>query len=250
VATALILDYTPLPPASRTERPSRFQREPARNIPVRRPGLVTAVAVVGSLATVALLVSLLITNWGTLTAPASPAQAAVTPTASILDQYEVAIAQAKQAAEQNPTSVDAWLQYANQLYDSAQIVRENMPDSSLYQQRIPRWLEASAAYSKVLEIEPGNISALSDKGTSLCYYGAGVGDQAFITEGIKNVREAATARADDPLIQLNLGTCLVSALPPQTAEAIQTWQKVVKIAPVDSALAQRARELIDKYQKK
>jgi predicted Zn-dependent protease len=77
-----------------------------------------------------------------------------------------------------------------------------------------------------------------------------VGDQNFVTEGIKNVREAASARADDPLIQLNLGNCLISALPPQTTEAIQIWQKVLNIAPADSPLAKRARELIDQYQKK
>lgn len=129
-------------------------------------------------------------------------------------------------------------------------LHENMPDSTLYQQRIPRWLEASGAYSKVLELEPGNVVALADKGTSLCYYGAGVGDQSFVTEGIKNVREAASARPDDPLIQLNLGNCLISALPPQTSEALEIWQKVLKIAPVDSPIAQRARELIDQYQKK
>jgi hypothetical protein len=43
---------------------------------------------------------------------------------------------------------------------------------------------------------------------------------------------------------------LISALPPQTSEAITIWQNVLKIAPVDSALAKRAQELIDQYKKK
>ncbi|MDZ4720174.1 MAG: DnaJ domain-containing protein [Roseiflexaceae bacterium] len=243
-------DYRPLPPATRSERPQRFQNEPIYTQAPAQTTPTAIIAVVSGLTLAVVLTTLLITNWGTLAALGKPTAVVETPTVAAADQYEAQIAQAKSAVEQNPNDPQLWTVYANLLYDSAQIIRENMPDSTLYQQRIPRWLEASGAYSKVLELEPGNVVALADKGTSLCYYGAGVGDQSFVTEGIKNVREAASARPDDPLIQLNLGNCLISALPPQTSEALEIWQKVLKIAPVDSPIAQRARELIDQYQKK
>lgn len=243
-------DYRPLPPASRTERPPRFQHEPTQTLPQVRSNSATVTAVISGLTLVVVVVTLMITNWGTISTLGQPATVAVAPTPSAADQYEADIQAAKQAVEQNPNDPQLWTVYANLLYDSAQIVRENMPDSTLYQQRLPRWLEASSAYSKVLELEPGNAVALADKGTSLCYYGAGVADQNFVTEGLSNVREAATARPDDPLIQLNLGNCLISTLPPQTTEAIEIWQKVLKLAPVDSPIAQRARELIDQYQAK
>jgi cytochrome c-type biogenesis protein CcmH/NrfG len=243
-----ILDYRPLPPAGRSERPRDFVHEPLVRTNTPRTGTSTAIAVLAVLLSVVISSSLLITNWSAITAPATPAQPGVTPTASALDQYEIAIAQAKQATEQTPTDSQAWILLGNQLYDSAQIVRENMPDSTLYQQRLPRWLEASQAYDRALALQPDNASVRADRGASLCYYGAGVGDQTFITQGIKDVRSAVQARPDDPLIQLNLGNCLINALPPQTDEAIATWQRVAQLAPVDSAIAQRARELIGQYQ--
>jgi tetratricopeptide (TPR) repeat protein len=247
--TADVLDYRPLPPAKRAERARSFVHEPLAAGGVHSGSPATAAAIAAAVLFAVLGTTLLITNWGALTAPAQP-QPAVTPTQSVLDQYETAIAQAKQATEQSPNDPEVWVALGNQLYDSAQIVRENMPTSTLYQQRLPRWLEASQAYERALALQPENVTALADKGTSLCYYGAGVGDQRFVDQGTSDVRNAASVRPDDPLIQLNLGSCLVSALPPQTEEAIVTWERVLQIAPVDSPLAARARELIDQYQKR
>jgi cytochrome c-type biogenesis protein CcmH/NrfG len=245
------LDYRPLPPAGRTERPRSFNYEPRVVVLMPRgsaPATAIAVGAVLLLAVVGL--SLLLTNWETLTAAPSTAQVVATPTASVLDQYEITIAQAKQAAQQNPTDAQAWITLGNQLYDSAQIVHENMPDSTLYQQRLPRWLEASQAYERALALQPDNASVLADKGTSLCYYGAGTGDANFVNLGTADTRKAALTRPDDSLIQLNLGICLISAQPPQADEAIATWKKVIQLAPADSPLAQRANELISQYQKK
>lgn len=249
VGSTAVLDYRPLPPAKRAERPRSFAHEPLTAGEARGGSPATAAAIAAAVLFAVIGTTLLITNWGALTSPAQP-QPAVTPTQSVLDQYEAAIAQAKQATEQSPNDPEAWIALGNQLYDSAQVVRENMPTSTLYQQRLPRWLEASQAYERALALQPENVSALADKGTSLCYYGAGVGDQRFVDQGTADVRNAASVRPDDPLIQLNLGSCLVSALPPQTEEAIATWQRVLQIAPVDSPIATRARELIDEYQKR
>jgi curved DNA-binding protein CbpA len=243
----LALDYRPLPPARRAERPRRFEHEPQAPAPKRAANPATAAAVGAAVIFAVLGTSLLITNWDAIVSPAQP-QAAVAPTASVLDEYEAAIASAKQAAEQRPDDPEVWIALGNQLYDSAQVVRENMPNSTLYQQRIPRWLEASQAYERALALQPENVTALADKGTSLCYYGAGVGDQSYVVQGTEDVRNAASVRPEDPLIQLNLGNCLISALPPETEEALATWERVLQIAPVDSPIAQRARELLTEYQ--
>ena len=47
-------------------------------------------------------------------------------------------------------------------------------------------------------------------------------------------------------VLLSLGHCLVSAQPPQTAEAIANWQQIIKLTP-SSPLAQQAQLLIAKY---
>jgi cytochrome c-type biogenesis protein CcmH/NrfG len=241
-------DYRPLPPAARAERPYRFDHEPVVPAPVRGHGSATAIAVVAATLLSVVVVSLLITNWGVLTQPARTAQASPTPAITAMDQYEQAIVEARQATEQSPADPQAWVMLGNYLYDSAQIVRENMPDSSLYQERMPRWLEAGQAYARALDLQPDNPPVLADKGISLCYYGAGIGDQSFVTQGLADMRAAVAALPNDPLVQLNLGNCLVSTLPPQSEEAIASWQKVLQITPADSPLAQRARELINQHQ--
>jgi hypothetical protein len=83
-------------------------------------------------------------------------------------------------------------------------------------------------------------------GVSACFYGAGTGDQNFVRSGTSEVRLAAQLAPDDPRVLLSLGHCLVSAQPPQTAEAIESWRKVVQINP-SSSLAQQAQTLITRY---
>jgi cytochrome c-type biogenesis protein CcmH/NrfG len=207
-----------------------------------------AIAILAALIVAVVGVSLLITNWSTIAAP--PATAAVpTPTISILDEYERLIAEARQATEQTPNDPEVWITLGNQLYDSAQIVRENMPDSTLYEQRIPRWLEASQAYERALALQPDNPLVLADMGVSLCYFGVGVGDQSFVSQGTANVQQAVEQQPGNPLIQLHLGSCLISSLPPKTSEAIEAWKHVTELAPADSAITQRAVELIQQYQR-
>jgi curved DNA-binding protein CbpA len=245
---ALVPDYRPLPPAQRGERPRKFTHEPTMAVPQRSPNLQLAIAILAALIVAVVGVSLLITNWSTIAAP--PATAAVpTPTISILDEYERLIAEARQATEQTPNDPEVWITLGNQLYDSAQIVRENMPDSTLYEQRIPRWLEASQAYERALALQPGNALVLADKGVSLCYFGVGVGDQSFVSQGTADVQQAVAQQPGNPLIQLHLGSCLISSLPPKTSEAITAWQRVTELAPADSPITQRAVELIQQYQR-
>jgi len=47
-------------------------------------------------------------------------------------------------------------------------------------------------------------------------------------------------------VLLSLGHCLISTQPPQTAEAISSWQQIIKLTPA-SPLANQAQLLIAKY---
>jgi curved DNA-binding protein CbpA len=241
-----LLDYRPLPPAQRQERPRGFDATPARmelggqaTARLRLPRWAPLAALAGVLALI-VGVSFALTGG----APPPPAQPA--PTASALDMMEAAIPQARQIAEQNPMSAQAWIDLGNILYDSVQLVRENAPDSPLYQERIGRWLEATEAYSQALALEPDNAVARADMGASACFYGEGMGDQSFVQNGIAETRRAAEIAPNDARVLLSLGHCLVSAQPPETDEAIASWRKIVESTP-SSPLAAQARQLIERY---
>lgn len=235
-------DYRPLPPAQHTERPRDFNPRPtlsqtATSTPIAGPA--AAVIAVLAIALVSIIGGLILTGGGGVP------RAVPTPTTSPMDALETMIAQARQIAEQNENDAQAWVDYANLLYDSVQIVREQAPDSVLYQQRLPRWLEAAKAYERVLELDPTNAVARGDLGASRCFYGAGVGDQTFVVEGLKDLEAATTARPEDTRLLLNLGSCLASTQPPRTDEAIEVWQRIISLAPAGSPVANEAQRLID-----
>lgn len=245
------LDYRPLPPARRQERP-RGAAETLAQAPLGRaarpgraprPRLAQRLTVPIALAGVLVLIvasSLLLTNGG------GPPPAAPTATPSPFDIYEANIPKAQSFAEQNSTSAQAWIDLGNLLYDSAQIVREQAPDSPVYQQRLGRWLQATSAYSQALALEPGNAPARADLGASSCFYGAGTGDQSFVQKGMAEVRRAATIAPDDARVLISMGHCLVSTQPPQIDAAIASWQRVIERNP-SSPLVSQAQVLIDRY---
>jgi curved DNA-binding protein CbpA len=243
-----LLDYRPLPPARRQERPRGFEAEPARADLGGRAAARWALPAWAPLAALVGVVVLIVGVSFALTGggAAPPAQPAAT--ASALDQIDALLPQARQNAQQNPKSAQAWIDLGNVLYDSVQVVRENAPDSPLYQQRIGRWLEATQAYSQALALEPDNAATRADMGASACFYGAGTGDQNFVRQGTAEVRRAAQAAPNDARVLLSLGNCLVSAEPPLTDEALATWRKVVEASP-SSPLAAQAQQLIDRYGK-
>jgi len=244
-----LLDYRPLPPARREERPRGFDAEPVRaTLPGRRPApraarrMTAPVALAGVLVLV-LAVSLALTAGG---GPSFAPPAPLTPAPSPFDAYESQIPQAQRAAEENPKSAQAWIEYGNALYDSVQVVREGAPDSQLYIQRLGRWLEATQAYSQALALDPDNPATRADMGASACFYGAGTGDQRFVRAGTSQVRRAIEQAPDDARVLLSLGHCLVSAQPPQTGEAIESWRRILDLKP-PSPLAEQAKLLIAKY---
>jgi curved DNA-binding protein CbpA len=247
------LDYRPLPPARRTERSRDFNAQPlrpsdmppaGRQVTRRATRRWVAPAILAGLAAIVLAISTILTNGGA--APAGPvAQATATP--SPLDAFESEIPAAQQIAQQNPTDARAWIDYGNILYNSAEVVRENAPDSPVYQQRMPRWLQATEAYSRALTLDPSNASVRADLGVSACFYGAGTGDQSFVRTGVAETRRAATALPEDPRVLLNLGHCLASEQPPQVQEAVVQWKRAIEVAPPDSPFAMQAQQLIDQY---
>jgi curved DNA-binding protein CbpA len=242
------LDYRPLPPARRAERPRGFDAQPVR-APARAQGRTVgrvAQRAWAAPAALAVALALIVVAGVAITGGGGPPAAPPTPTPSPFDAFEASIPPARQATQQNPTSAQAWVDLGNVLYDSAQVVRESAPDSPIYQQRLGRWLEATGAYSQALALAPDNASVRADMGASDCFYGAGTGDQSFVRQGTEEVRRAAQAAPNDERVLLSLGNCLVSIQPPQTAEAIASWQQIIKITP-SSPLAAQAQLLIAKY---
>jgi cytochrome c-type biogenesis protein CcmH/NrfG len=241
-----LLDYRPLPPARRAERPRDFDAEPVlggRQVARPSQSRTTLIWLAGLLVSV-VAISLALTG-GAPAPAATPTPAA--DQAAVLDQFEAIIPEAQRAAQQNPDDPRAWIEYGNVLYDSVQVVREIAPDSPRYQQRLPRWLQATEAYSRALTLQPDNITVRADLGASSCFYGSSTGDQRFVRDGTAEVRRAAQSAPDDARVLISLGYCLVSSQPPQLAEAIQSWQRVVDVAPADDRLAAQARQLIARY---
>lgn len=248
------LDYRPLPPARQAERPKGFDAEPLRSASARRaaendprswqvPAIIAAVLI-------ALIapVSLLMTQMGTTSATTPAAGAVATPTASAVDQFEPFLADARSRAEQNPNSAQGWIDYGNLLFDSAIIAREQDASGALYQQRLPRWLEATEAYSRALALDPNNAPVRADMGASLCFYGAGINDQNTVVRGLNEVRSASGIAPDDLRVLLNLGNCLVTIQPPRTDEAITSWRRIIELAPNNQQATEQARLLIARYE--
>lgn len=244
-AAADALDYRPLPPATRQERPKGFQDQPttARGEAVssRTPPGFAALVVTAVVLLPALVFGFALTGGGA----ATPAVA--TPTPAPEDQFEAAISQARAQAEQTPENPQAWIDYANLLYDSAQIVREQAPESVLYQQRLPRWLDAANAYQRALDLDPSNAAVRGDKGATACFYGAGAGDEAYLAQGLADTSAALGSDPDNPRVLISHGYCLVYARPPRTDEAIAGWRRVLELAPSDSQVAGQAQLLIEQY---
>lgn len=117
-------DYRPLPPAQHTERPRDFNARPTLSQPApsaQIAGLAAAVIAVLAVALVSIIGGLILTGGGGVP------RAVPTPTLSPMDALETMITRARQLAEQNENDAQAWLDYANLLYDSVQIVREQRP---------------------------------------------------------------------------------------------------------------------------
>ncbi len=269
------IDYRPLPPARREERPKHFNAQPYVTAHAPQRGRAVAAnslpmwvlpTLIVSIATFAIVLVTLITtvlNAPTAAAPANPdsdpnvlgQSAAVTPTPSpqeIVNRFEAQVIAARQVTSQVPENPMAWIELGNALYDSAVIVRERLDSGDttlqgLYIERLPRWLEAADAYRQALELEPTNTAIRADLAASLCYFGTDTNDQSYIADGIREAEQAAQVNPENARTLLSLGLCLVSDDPPQTQRAMEQWQRLLVLPNVDPNLAFQARELMARY---
>ncbi len=263
-----LIDYRLLPPAQGQERPSGFNPQPylppthaprraGRRLQEssRLPVWLPTVLIVG----VATFAIVLITLLTTVSRPeAQTATTQGTPTAAppstdqAVNQFEAQITMARQVALQVPDNAKAWVELGNALFDSTVIVRELLDSGhtnlqSLYIERLPRWLEARDAYTKALAITPDDAIVRADMAAALCYYGAGVNDQTYVTEGLAEAARALSIAPEEGRALLSKGVCLILADPPQTQAALEQWQRVIILPNVDAGLAQHARQLIATY---
>jgi hypothetical protein len=74
-----------------------------------------------------------------------------------------------------------------------------------------------------------------------------VNDQSFVTQGLGEADRAIKDAPEEGRALLSKGLCLVSASPPQKAQALEQWQKAIVMPNVESGVAQQARQLIAKY---
>jgi len=91
------------------------------------------------------------------------------------------------------------------------------------------WQPAIDWFNKVIALEPSNVHALTDIGTS--NYNLGFTDEAKTTW-----LGALEIDAKDPQLHYNLGFLYANSEPPDMAAAVAEWQTVVELAP-DSNLA-------------
>lgn len=260
---AAVIDYRPLAPARGQERPRGFDAQPTlsrlwvsdptttqRSSRLLLPGTVAVTAVITSLV---LLLSLVLTDTPA-PAPAmgtdpsmNPAMQSTATSEQIVNQFEGQIVAARQVVERVPDNPDAWIQLGDALYDSAQVMREHMPDSPLYQERIPRWIEASEAYSEALALQPDNPVVRADRALSLCVYGADSGDQSYVQQGLREAQQAAQETSTNGRVLLHLGVCLVSREPPDTQAALEQWRAVLQLPVSERGIIAEAERLIEYY---
>ncbi|PDW02756.1 J domain-containing protein [Candidatus Viridilinea mediisalina] len=263
------LDYRPLPPAGRQERPPGFDTQPtrrraraqARGRGAARPPLPEWVAptVIVAVCTFAIVLTTLITTvlWApTPTAVSGPqiidpnvADPAQPNMEQMLSQFEAQVISARQVVNNIPDHPNAWLQLGNALYDSVMVLRERLDQGdlnvqSLYIERLPRWLEAADAYRRASELDPTSALAHADLGASLCYYGQSINDQNYIREGTIEVERALELDIMEGRALLGAGICYIFADPPRRSEAIEQWQRLLLLPDVEPGLIFQARQLL------
>ncbi len=270
-----VIDYRPLPPARRQERPEGFNAQAMIAVPHQAgsaatrgrstgrkqpmwlvPSLLVAVAtfgiVLGTLLSTALSPQPAASNGPQILDPNATA-AAPTPTFDeVVNQFEGQLVAARQVAAQVPDNPNAWTELGNALYDSVIVVRERLDRGeptaqTLYVERLPRWLEAADAYRKALALEPGNSVARADLATSLCYYGQGINDQSYVQQGLAEAQQAVTDNPEEGRALLSAGICYILGDPPQTEQALEQWQRLVVLPGADPNLVFQARQLVQAF---
>jgi hypothetical protein len=248
------LDFRPLPPAARRERPSPSIPVPPvipamaglaatgeRTAPRRgRRSILTPLLIgVGALGILLLLVLSSVRVQSGVTAMATPALPNVTL------PYTPEQVRDAEARTQNSKDPQAWVNYGNVLYDNLETMREQSPLSPQYLGSVPQWVGVTDAYSQALRLGAG-ADVRADLAISLFYYGIGANQKAAVTQALAESEQAQKSSPDDPRVLLNRGLILVGLNPPRLNDALTVWRHLVSVAP-ESREAQRAQELIASY---
>lgn len=263
----ILIDYRPLASARRQERPRDFDAQPmiSSHELLRQRGRNTSnsvlvwgapVGVAAAATFLTVFLTLLIAGIGapqpmppqnSTTSQMRPPMQGMSSETQMAHQFESQINAARQVTRQVPDNPNAWINLGNVLFDSVQIVQENLPDSETYRSVVPRWLEAAEAYEQALELEPNNATVRSDLGVSYCNYGKATDDMSYVDRGLQQVQKSFAVDPENGRVLLNLGTCLVSIQPPQTEEAMKHWRKVLVLPDAQQQLVASAQRMIRQY---
>jgi curved DNA-binding protein CbpA len=245
-AAAPSLDYRPLPPANRRERPSPSIPLPAVDDASRarrghgRRSLV-APLLVGT-ATLVVLLIVVSTSIHTRSGAAALATPAIPNFQFPFDASQVEQARAR-AEEEN--TAEAWTAYGNTLYDNMEQMREQAPTAPQYLGLLPTWLDATQAYRRALERGAGpDIRA--DLALALFYYSTGSNDKTYTARALTEIEQAHKAAPDNSRVLLAYGLIQAGLNPPRDAEAVAAWRHLIAVAPQSSEAA-RARDLVGAY---
>jgi cytochrome c-type biogenesis protein CcmH/NrfG len=157
---------------------------------------------------------------GTPGMPPSGAPAGAPPMPG--DNFQARIAQMQQVVARDPKNVEAWIQLGNDYFDTRQ----------------PQ--KAIEAYARALELRPNNPNVLTDQG--VMYREVGQFEKASA-----NFRKANQVDPKHVQSLFNLGVVYFNDLK-QPKNAIETWNKVIQIAPQSEQAAQ-ARTAIEEAKK-
>ncbi len=153
--------------------------------------------------------------------PPSAPTAAIPPTVSAPGEIQRRIAAEEQVVAQDPRNVRAWIDLGNDYFDSRQ----------------PQ--KAIDAYGKALALQPNDPDVLTDQG--VMYRDLGAYDKAIL-----NFKKANEIDPKHLQSAFNLGVVYAHDLK-DTAKAIQSWHRIIEIAPASPQAAQ-AQKAIEELQ--
>lgn len=227
------LDYRPLPPARRQERPSPSLALPpigGGTVAVRRvargPRSLVAPILIGLTVLSVLLLIILsgVRVDGSQEAMATPAVAQLNLPFSG-DQIAAARTQAESADTE-----EAWTELGHMYFDNMGTLREAAPLSPQYMQSLPQWMESVKAYRRALELGAGE-SVRADLALALFYHGVSSNDQPSVAEALKQAEQAKQTSPDDPRVLLTYGMIMFSSSPPREEEGRAAFKHILEVAP-------------------
>ncbi|GAC1385766.1 MAG: DnaJ domain-containing protein [Herpetosiphon sp.] len=250
----LELDFRPLPPARRAERPPRGQLRVAEAngetgaeqrtplaIGMKTPPWLALLVLAG----LTLLLFAAVSLPGVRTSTRSEALATPAIADVRLPFTPTQIEEKRRAATSQP-SPESWAAVGDALFDNLETMREAAPLSSQYLNAASQWNDAAEAYRRSLAMHDDPI-VRSDLALALVYGGDATNDGAKVAQGRLEAEQAKRQAPDQARVSVQYGLMLVALNPPRIEEAVATWRQVVQTA-TDTGERQRAQRLLTSYQ--